>query len=328
MKFLIIRFSSIGDIVLTTPVISAIQQKFPNAQIHFLTKKKFSEVLIHHPKITKIWEYEKNLQNIIQALKKQDFDYVIDLHNSLRSKWVTFQLQKKTLTFQKENWKKWKMVYLKSKIPIAHVVDRYLETLKNLDISPSKPLKLEYYEGKEAENEASHILNQYGIEEPFLAIVLGATHFTKKWLKEYFVDFINELHQTVVLVGGKTEIEESQWIENQIINKKKCLNLCGKTTLNVSAAIIKKSEWVLSHDTGLMHIACAYQKEMIVLWGNTCPELGFSPYQNPNAQNISLDLDCKPCSKLGLSRCPKGHFSCMKNITPSMVLKKFLARKD
>jgi len=90
--------------------------------------------------------------------------------------------------------------------------------------------------------------------------------------------------------------------------------------LNQSAAIIKNSEFVITHDTGLMHIACAYQKKMIILWGNTLPEMGFAPYQNPNALNISLDLPCKPCSKLGRKKCPKSHFLCMKNITPKMVL--------
>ncbi len=325
MKFLIIRLSSIGDIVLTSPVITAIHQKFPYAEIHFLTKKVFSDVLIHHPKITKIWTYEKNhLQNITHELKKQNFDFIIDLHNNLRSKWISFQLQKKTFTFNKENWKKWKMVYLKSKISVSHVVERYLDTLKNLEIVIKEPLKLEYYAGEKSEKEAIQILNTHSLNKPFLAVVLGATHFTKKWLKEYFVEFIQLIDKPVVLMGGKSELEESLWIENQINDKSKLLNLCSKTSINVSASIIKKSEWVITHDTGFMHIACAFQKKMIVLWGNTCPEIGFYPYQNPFAKNISLDLPCKPCSKLGLKKCPKGHFDCIKKITPQMVLAKFL----
>lgn len=329
MKFLIIRFSSIGDIVLTSPVITAIKSHFPDAEIHFLTKKNFSDLLIHHPKITKIWAYEKgNLSTLLKKLQLQNFDFVIDLHNNLRSRWVTFWLNKKTVTFHKENWKKWKMVFLKSKITIPHVVNRYLWTLQSLRIPIPKDLKLEYYTGENADYEAIYLLKNQDIESPFLCIVLSATHFTKKWTKEYFVQLITNISYPVILLGGKSEVEESLWIENQLKNQKKMLNLCGKTSLNVSASILKKSEWVITHDTGFMHIGCAFQKKMIVLWGNTCPEIGFAPYNNPQAVNISIDLACKPCSKLGLHQCPKEHFHCMKKITPDLVLEKLFLFLD
>lgn len=323
MKFLIIRFSSIGDIVLTSPVITAIKSHFPDAEIHFLTKKIFTDLLIHHPKITKIWAYEKgNLSALLKKLQRQNFDFVIDLHNNLRSHWVAFWLNKKTVTFHKENWKKWKMVFLKSKIIIPPVVDRYLWTLQSLNIPIQRHLKLEYYTGEESDYQAINILNNHAIETPFLCIVLSATHFTKKWPKEYYAQLIANISYPVILLGGKNEIEDSLWIENQLKNQKNVLNLCGKTSLNVSAAILKKSAWVITHDTGFMHIGCAFQKKMIVLWGNTSPEIGFSPYNNPQAINISMDLACKPCSKLGLHQCPKGHFHCMKKITPHLVLEK------
>lgn len=322
MKFLIIRFSSIGDIVLTTPVISTIKQNFPNAKVHFLTKKEFSDVLIYNPKISQIWFFEKGKLNpLIHQLKTQQFDYIIDLHNNLRSHWVTFCLYAPTSTFNKENWKKWKMVNLKSRINVEHVVKRYLHTLNKFQIPYTQELPLEYYCGNEAEIQVNHLLQTYELNNPFLCIVLSATHFTKKWLKEYYVELIDKIPFNIVLIGGKSEQNDGVWIEKNLTNSKRLLNLCGKLSINQSAAIIKKSEWVITHDTGMMHIACAYQKKMIVLWGNTCPEIGFAPYQNPNAINISLKLDCKPCSKLGLNQCPKGHFRCMKNITPDLVMK-------
>jgi heptosyltransferase-2 len=317
MKILLIRFSSIGDIVLTSPVITALKQKYPSAQIHYLTKKVFLDILLHNPKIDKIWSYDSNLELIIQQLKKEKLDWIIDLHNNLRSRWLCLRLGLKTRRLHKENWNKWKMVNLKSKISIPHIVDRYLKTL---DFSIKNPIPLEYYCGLNDENHAIQLLKKHQIDKNYWVIVLSATHFTKKWLKEYFVELIQSLDKKIILLGGKTEIKESQWIENQLINNNHCINLCGKTSLNQSAAIIKNSEFVITHDTGLMHIACAYQKKMIILWGNTLPEMGFAPYQNPNALNISLDLPCKPCSKLGRKKCPKSHFHCMKNITPKMVL--------
>ena len=319
MKILIIRLSSIGDIVLTFPVVTALKNFYQNVEIHYLTKKKFVDTLIHHPKIYKIWTYESNLNQLIKDLKKENFNIIFDLHNNLRSFWITLRLGVPTRRFHKENWNKWKIVYLKSKIKIPHVVDRYLKTL---NFETKDNIALEYYCGDPSQQDAFSILSEYDIKQKYVAIVLSATHFTKKWLKEYFVELIQNMELPVVLLGGKTEIEEGQWIENKMI-KPKCTNLCGKTNLNVSAAILKHAELVITHDTGLMHIACAYQKKMIVLWGNTCPELGFSPYQNTNAINLSLNLPCKPCSKLGMDYCPQKHFFCMKKLTPKWVLENY-----
>ncbi len=321
MKILIIRFSSIGDIVLTSPVITAIKEEFPDSQIHFLTKKSFQDILMHNPSINKIWCYEKNhLFSLIQQLTKEKFDYVLDLHNNLRSRWVSLWLRKKTFRLDKQNWNKWKMVNCKCKIVIPHIVERYFATLLNMDKNFTVPKSLTYYCGEEANQEAKRILAQHSLTN-YIAIVLSATHVTKKWLKEYYVELIHSLNYPVILLGGRTEVEEGKWIYNQLKNPSFVFNLCGTTSLNVSASLLKYSDLVITHDTGMMHIACAFQKKIIVIWGNTCPEIGFAPYQNPHAVNISLNLPCKPCSKLGKNHCPKEHFDCMKKISPNTVLK-------
>lgn len=322
MKILLIRFSSIGDIVLTFPCIRLIKKQFPNAEIHYLTKQTFAPLIAHHPDIAYQWLYNgKNLSQIIQQLRNFTFDYVIDLHNNLRSLYVSFWLRYKHYSkLDKRNFQKWRMVWLKERSVVPHVVHRYLKTLPFLHNENLTSLPLEYFHGEHAEQNAFHILQANGFEpDNYVAIVLSATHATKKWLPKYYVELINKLSFPVVLMGGKTEEKEAENLMKNLNAPQPCMNLVGQTDLNTSAAFIKHSRMVLCNDTGMMHIACAFQKKMVVLWGNTCPELGFAPYQNPNATNLSLVLSCKPCDKIGRHSCPQKHFNCMTKLTPDLV---------
>ncbi len=323
MKILIIRFSAIGDIILTSPVIRTLRNNFPDAEIHFFTKKGMEDLLRYNPYLSEIHLLEKdNLSAKIKELRKINFDYIFDLHNNLRTFWIKMCLRKTTFSFKKQNWDrylftKWKM----RNREIRHVVDRYLDTCRNFERETGFTLKydkkgLDFFISEEETKKTIKVFKN--LKKNFLySVVLGATHKTKKWLPAYFIQLLNNLNMPVILLGGKSEIGEAEEITSQL----NCTyyNSVGKHSLLESAYLMSQTRFVLTHDTGFMHIAAALGMKIISLWGSTSPDLGFAPYM---ADNISLemkDLACHPCSKIGLATCPEGHFRCMKDLLPEKV---------
>ena len=309
LKFLVIRFSSIGDIVLTTPVVRLLKSKFPDSEVHFLTKQKFSFLLSENPNIDKVISYDKNLKTVLKIIKNENYDHLIDLHNNLRTRRIKNALSIPDFTIDKLNIQKWLLVNFKiNKLPKNHIVDRYIDTLSVFDITnDNKPLDYIIPEKdifKLAENNKI-------LKKPFISFVLGATYFTKQVPKELAIDIMNKSGLTFILLGGKEDIDKSVEIEKNL--KIPFLNLCGKINLNQSASVISQSKLVVSSDTGLMHIASAFKKPIISLWGNTVPEFGMSPYQPHKDSRIFeyKELKCRPCSKIGFEKCPKKHFKCM-----------------
>jgi ADP-heptose:LPS heptosyltransferase len=144
--------------------------------------------------------------------------------------------------------------------------------------------------------------------------VIGAKHFTKQLPDEKIISICRKLNQPIILLGGKEDVERAAIIEKAV--GPNIYVACGKYNLNQSASIVKQAQKIISHDTGLMHIASAFKKDIISVWGNTIPAFGFSPYlPGENSKIIEvLDLSCRPCSKIGYDHCPKRHFKCMKDI--------------
>lgn len=308
-KILIIRFSSIGDIVLTTPVVRCLKQQLPDAEVHYLTKRAFKGIVEHNPFITKVYSIEKNVNEVIEELKSQNFDFVIDLHNNIRSLQVKTALGKPSSTFSKLNFKKWLLVNFKiNRMPNQHVVDRYMQTLEKLGVK--NDLKgLDYFipEKDEVDVEQFPKTHQAG----YIGFVIGAKHATKQLPVEKIIGICKKINQPIVLLGGKEDVDNAVLIEKAV--GATVYNACGKFNLNQSASIIKQATKIITHDTGLMHIAAAFKKEIISVWGNTVPSLGFSPYLPATTSKIVevKDLSCRPCSKIGYKKCPKGHFKCM-----------------
>ncbi|MGB4959509.1 MAG: glycosyltransferase family 9 protein [Saprospiraceae bacterium] len=312
-KILVIRFSSIGDIVLTTPVIRCLKQQL-NAEIHYLVKPGFASVIHENPNIDKIHLLKESVSETITILQSESFDLVIDLQKNLRSIRITSGLDCKVIRFDKLNIKKWMAVNLKvNQLPQGkHIVDRYFKALDELGIKDDGE-GLDYYIMPEDEYDAQGLIN--GMK--YQVLVLGATYFTKRIPKEKCIDIIVSSEHHTILLGGKDVSELAH--ELAIIFPEKVINYCGKIGLGVSAGIIKHAQRVVTGDTGLMHIAAAFHKEITVLWGNTIPEFGMYPHyghKNPD-RHIDLqvqNLPCRPCSKLGYDHCPKGHFKCMNEI--------------
>jgi lipopolysaccharide heptosyltransferase II len=311
-KILIIRFSSIGDIVLTTPVIRCIKQQLENCEIHYLTKRSFKSILEHNPYITKLHLIEKDVNEIIEDLKKENFDHIIDLHNNLRSLHVKLALRKPAASFKKMNFKKWLIVRFKAKnIFLPHIVERYLDAAKNLNVkNDNKGLDYFIPHGDEITLSTLPLTHQQG----YIAFVIGAKHYTKQLPTEKIISICKKINSPIVLLGGKEDADRAVAIQNEV--GEKIFNACGKFNLNQSASFVKQALKVISHDTGLMHIASAFNKEIISVWGNTVPAFGFTPYMPAKESKMVevKDLPCRPCSKIGYAECPQGHFKCMKDI--------------
>lgn len=316
MKILIIRFSSIGDIVLTTPVIRCCKQQLENAEIHYVTKSSFKSVLEHNPYLDKLFTFNNDISEVVPELKKEKYDLVVDLHNNLRSTRLKLALGRKNVSFKKLNIKKWLTVNLKSRtaLPDVHIVKRYLDTVSSIGVKDDGK-GLDYFIEEKDKVDVSTI--DPSLKNGFMALVVGGSYYTKKIPVIKLVEICNNSKLPVVLMGGK----EDEPIAKEIISKcRNTFNACGQFNINQSASIIQQSSFAVTSDTGLMHIAAAYGKKIYSLWGNTIPEFGMYPYKPGEGSKIlEVKLKCRPCSKLGYNKCPKGHFKCMMEIDVSEV---------
>lgn len=319
-KYLVIRFSSIGDIVLTTPVVRILKQQVKEAEVHFLTKTPFVTLLKANPYIDKVHGTDGTLNDVITALKAENFDGIIDLHNNLRSLKVKTLLGKPSTSFDKLNFKKWMLVNLKvNRLPAMHIVDRYLKSISHLNVH--NDLKgLDYFIDKNDEVDLNVFPEKF--KNGYIALVIGANHATKKMPAEKLSKIIKELNYPTMILGGSGDSQDGEKIANE--NANIAINTCGKYSINQSASLIKQANVVISHDTGLMHIAAAFNKKIVSVWGNTVPEFGMTPYlpQFPgNSEVLEVkNLSCRPCSKIGYKECPKKHFNCMNHLQNSEVV--------
>ncbi len=314
-KILIIRFSSIGDIILTTPVLRCLKNQFPEIEIHYLTKKSFRSILENNPYVSKIHTIEKDVSEVELTLKEENFDEVIDLHNNLRTLQTKLLLRKRSSTFKKLNFRKWLLVRFKINVmPNLHVVDRYLETVKHLGIK-NDGQGLDYFIPVKDEIDLKTLPATH--QQGYIGFVIGAKHFTKQLPVEKAISICKRLNQPLILLGGKEDRERGERIANAV--GASVYNACGTYNLNQSASLVKQATRIISHDTGLMHIAAAFKKDIISVWGNTVPALGFAPYKPGQGSKIVevQGLSCRPCSKIGYDKCPKGHFKCMMDIEPA-----------
>lgn len=323
MKILILRFSSIGDIILTTPIVRCLKIQLPNAEIHYLTKSAFSSLLTNNLYIDKVYSYDKNLNEIIHILRNEKFDYIIDLHNNIRTAIVKFRLLKPSFTFDKLNFKKWLIVNLKiNLLPAIHVVDRYFKTVEELNVSNDNQ-GIDFFI---SEDEQVNInLLPVNFHHGFYTLVIGGKHITKQLPNKMLIDICKKTKIPIVLLGGKEDRERAENIRKSAENYN-VFNACGIFSIQQSASIIEQSLKVITPDTGLMHIASAFKKEIISVWGNTIPEFGMYPYLPEKEKYKSeilqvIGLKCRPCSKIGFKKCPKKHFNCMNKIDTNQLLK-------
>ncbi len=314
-KILVIRLSSIGDIVLTSPVVRVLKKQILNSEIHFLTKNSFRELVEFNPYIDKCFFLEESLSTTISLLKAENYDYIIDLHHNLRSWFIKLRLGKPFFTYPKNSFKR--RLWLKYRIgeePQGHVVDWYMKAVQKLGVHNDEK-GTEYFfknPNKEILNTLPALFRQ---ENLFVALVIGASNATKKLPFHKLVELCRYIKEPIIILGGKAEIEMAELVCNTFQDKteKSILNVCGKYSLSDSALIIKHSKYVVGYDTGLTHIASALKKHVVSIWGSTNPT-NFSPYKTSFSIQEVKNLSCHPCSTSGLKVCPKSHHKCMNDI--------------
>lgn len=321
MKILIIRFSSIGDIVLTTPVVRCVKQQVPNADVHYLTKKGFASILEGNPYIDKLHFLQDSLLATVKMLKQIGFDYIIDLHHNQRTFAIRQLMGGKASVFNKLNVEKWLMVNFKiDKLPRVHIVDRYLASAAPLGVT-NDGQGLDYYIPANQEVDLQQLPESH--RNGYVAIVIGAKHTTKQYPPDKVAALCKAITYPIVLLGGPEDKEAAENI-TQLSDNPLVWNACGQFNLHGSASLVRQGRVVVSNDTGLMHISAAFQRPIVSLWGNTIPEFGMYPYYGTGSavQSVIMEikgLPCRPCSKIGYPKCPKGHFKCMKDIAPADI---------
>ena len=312
MKILVVRFSSIGDIVLTSSVVRCLKEQLPNSEVHFLTKSSFRSLVEHNPNIDKVITIDSSIKEVISELKEEKYDHIVDLHNNIRTRSLAFRLRRPTTRFPKLNLEKWKLVkFKKNSMPDVHVVDRYFEAVKSLGVKS---------DGKKGdfaipETENVDVKTSFGIESgPFISLVIGAKFKTKQLPEEKLIELINKIQLPIILIGGPDDRELGDRLI-QLSSNQNLFNSCGDFSILGSASILKQSNNVITNDTGMMHIAACFDVPIISIWGNTVPELGMYPYRPSEESSFSIHevkgLNCRPCSKIGFDSCPKSHFDCM-----------------
>lgn len=314
-KILIIRFSSIGDIVLTTPVVRAVKQQLPNAEVHFLAKSSNATLVQNNPYIDKVHLWGNDNSDVVKDLKKEQFDFIVDLQKNHKSRKLINKLGRPHKSFPKCNIKKAVLVGTKINfLPQKHIVERYFEAVKPLGVT-NDGQGLDFFI---PETEKFDIQNlPAGFENGYIAVAVGAKHATKRIPPEKIIEIGNLLFKPMILLGDKNDLPAAEKIVAALNGK--ALNACGQYSINATASIVEQSDCVLTADTGIMHIAAALHKPITSLWGNTVPELGMYPYTAPDAPIARIFeipyLKCRPCSKLGYDKCPRRHFKCMNLIS-------------
>ncbi len=328
LKILILRFSSIGDIVLTTPVVRNLKAQIENVEIHYATKKAYKSILEANPYISKIHTLDDSLNELVKSLKAEKFDHIIDLHHNLRTLIIKTRLGINANSFNKLNKEKWLYVNFKlNQMPNKHIVDRYMETVKPLGVEMDG-FGLDYFIPDKDEVENDWLPETH--RGSYVAFAIGGQFATKKLPVKRMIEVCDRINKPVILLGGKEDFDTGEEIaaffEKKAVNqhyeqgledlgkRTVIFNACGKFNLNQSASIIKNARVVFSHDTGLMHIAAAFQKKVYSIWGNTSPHFGMYPYRTEFVIYENNKIKCRPCSKIGFKKCPKGHFKCMNDI--------------
>jgi len=305
-----------GDIIYTTPIVRCLKLQLPGSEIHFLTKTQFKYIYENNPYLDKLHLLKPKLKDTIADIKAEQFDLIVDLHNNLRTTLIKLATGLPASTYKKQRLRKWLGLKFKwtSLYPKEHLVDRYLKTLKFLGLeNDNKPI--DYYIANDYQ------LNDFlppGHAGDFVAFIIGATHFTKRMPVEKIIQICAEIHSPIVLMGGKDVQANAEAI--QLALGDKVYSTCGKTNLDQSVFIVSKAKKVIGFDTGLTHIAEAFNMPLASIWGSTAPELlGVFPYKIDNSLEAGIQLPCRPCTKFGREACPLGHFKCMKDIPNNMI---------
>ncbi|NOZ03467.1 MAG: glycosyltransferase family 9 protein [FCB group bacterium] len=327
MKILLIRFSSIGDIVLTTSPLATLRKAFPTVKIHFLTLEPFVPLLEGQPNIDQIISLEKSakyrqLTIVGNFLNDAEYDLVIDLHNTLRSQIIRRRIRSTVVrVLKKPRWLRFKLFWLH----LNHFPDcfsqRWLlhQPLKDLvdDWSqlPQTELKVSTIE----QQQAADYLRACGVSGDYLVLVPGAAWKQKIWRLDYYRALIKQLEEAdlgdIVVVGGAKDTI----CDSLAATIPELINLRGKTDLRMAMAILSRAKLVIGSDTGLVHAAEALGVRVAMILGPTSRETGGGANLPVSKTYEVSDLWCRPCSQNGKNPCYRKEQFCMTLLKPDLV---------
>lgn len=320
-KILLIRLSSIGDIVLTSLAIRCIRNTFPDIQIDFLTNPSFAFLVEKHLNVDQVKVFSSSIWDTAQEIVDEQYDAVFDLHAKVKT-WYLQQLLPENIPiyrYEKYSFRRNISVFLKKNFyPSVQIPDQYLKVFEQFGVrNDGKGLEFKIPESDWVYRSDVPLTHRSG----YAVLSLGATHFTKKLPVEKWQELIRKLNIPIILIGGKEEQELGNYLES--VDELKVVNKSGQYNIGQSASVIAQSKFFITQDTGMMHIATALKVKVISIWGGTAPYLGFAPYGLMDDKNIIIQneqLACRPCSKYGRSSCPKGHFKCMKDVDLEKII--------
>ncbi len=331
-RILVIRLSSLGDIILTTPVLDALKENYPNSQISFLTKQEYQGLFEADPRVDSVIYFEpkgrdkgfSGFINLIESLNREKFDLVVDLHSNLRSFLIRLLVKSgKKVRYNKGLITRLRMVYFKkTRVNPVSVVENYLQSLGKIGKSSWSRIPGIYSE-KENEIWAENFLAENGLSknEILIGIAPGARWETKRWDPDKFVSVAeglsHDLSSKVLLVGDAQDQKLISEIEGQV---GKGGTICAiDLPLDKLVILVKRCDLLISNDSGPMHLASALGVPTIGIFGPTSPVLGFSP-SGLEDKVFWAGAECSPCSLHGEKRCVKKSRYCMDNIKPEEII--------
>ena len=302
MKVLVMRLSSIGDVLLTTPVVRCLHTQLPDVELHFLVKPSAATLLKGNPYIDRLIVLSDTMEETVATLHNEHYDCVVDLHNVHRTRRIRRALGVRTLVYRKENLHKFLLVWAKvDHMSGRHVVERYFDAVRPLGVHGDGG-GLDIFLPEEQPR-------RFALPADYLVVACGAQHETKRIPPCKIAELCEQTDRTVLLLGDENDrrrLEEARFVAGSHVR-----NLCGQTSLTETAQLIRDATMVVTPDSALMHIAAAFRRPVIALWGATSPRFGFWAYKTEHQDLVPVGLRCHPCSRMGSERCPKGHFKCM-----------------
>lgn len=313
-KILCIRFSSIGDIILTTPIVRALKSKFPDAEIHVVTKAQNVQMWDENPYVFAVHAFEGSILKLANKLRKIGFDAIVDLHKNLRSHFLCALLFK--WPYQINKYTAERKLYVNKKInqiPQKHLVDRNFDSLKSLSLEKDQR-GLDFFIPKNQEINPKEI----GVNGKYIVYAIGAQHITKVLSYPKMIELCDRLQVQMVLIGDEWDAHYGYRLST--LFPEKVIDYCNKTTIAQSASLIKQAEFVITHDSSMMHVAAALKKKIFVIWGSTHIDFGMYPYQTEFVSISNEELACRPCTTQGTNFCPLVHFDCMNKISLEPII--------
>lgn len=297
---------------MTSPIIRCVKDQL-KTEVHFLSKSKYKAILEHNIHVDKFYFFDVDWVEHKQSLYEEGYNLVIDLHKTPRSYRLRSVLKCPFVTFKKASVEKWLFLNLRyDRLPQGHLIDHFFSALTQLKVVNDHK-GVEVFIDEASERSMLKLLDNLHIRGSYTALVIGGAHLTKQIPADLCIDYINNSEEPIILLGGPLDVEKSKLIveySNRFVN-----NMVGTCSLLESAVLVRESQLVMTGDTGLMHIAAAFDKKILVIYGSTAPKFGMYPYMTDSINKPILvqneHLSCWPCSKSGRSKCPKAHMKCL-----------------